>query len=1149
MKKVSLEDKYSQERGQVFLSGVEALVRIPIVQRRLDRAAGLNTAGFISGYRGSPLGTYDIALKRAGRFLDEHRIRFLPGVNEELAATACLGTQQAPLLPGASRDGVFALWYGKGPGVDRCGDALKHGNFAGASRHGGVLVAAGDDHAAKSSTVAHQSEFALQAAMIPVLYPASLQEYVDCGLYGLALSRFSGLWVGFKCVTEVVETSGTVLCDAPGIRRPEFDIPDDGLNIRLSFDPLADEHRVVEYRLPAAKAFARANGLDRTVLSGTRRELGIVTAGKAFTDTRKALARLGLTDERCAALGIGLFKVLMTWPMEAEGLRDFAGGYRRLIVIEEKRPLIEEQVRAALFNLRAAVRPEVVGKSDVDDTPLLPSHGELTPGIIANALARNLRELGLLLPAVDSSGEPERQDSQAAVRDVVRTPAFCSGCPHNRSTVVPEGSLAMAGIGCHTMAILMKDRRTLPPTQMGGEGANWIGAEAYTSMTHVFQNLGDGTYFHSGLLAIRAAVAAGANMTYKILYNDAVAMTGGQPVDGSLTVPDLARQVMAENVRHVVLVTDDPRRKYAGGLPEGVERRSRNELMAVETGLRKIPGVTVLIYDQACAAEKRRRRKRGTLEDPRQRLFIHPTVCEGCGDCSVQSNCVSIMPLETPFGRKRVIDQSSCNKDYSCVEGFCPSFVTVRGGTLKKRDDSNIAARFDSLAAGLPEPDRATGKQAHRTLVAGIGGTGVVTTGALLGMAAHIEGRKSVVLDITGLSQKNGAVFSHVTVARDARDLDSARIGPGEADLLLGCDLIVAGGAEALATVRHGLTRAVVNDCLVPTAAFQQSPDYDFQIPEFIRSCERALGEDAMTTIAVSRIVTACFGDSMATNSFLLGYACQSGFLPVGVAALLEAIRLNAVSVDLNRRAFALGRLAKHDPSSMEELERSEIQPGRETLDEIKQRCIGHLSSFQNGAYASHYAAYVDRVSSAERTRAPGKSGVAEAVAVNLAKLMAYKDEYEVARLFADGSFRRQLSEQFEGDFSVSYNLAPPILASRDPATGHLRKREFGPWVRPLLGLLRYLKVLRGTPFDLFGQSVERRTERQLIREYRQAVDAAIEVMTPENHEIVLKISGIPDKIRGFGHVKDRSILSARASLAELQAKLASAKGNAEAQG
>jgi len=801
---------------------------------------------------------------------------------------------------------------------------------------------------------------------------------------------------------------------------------------------------------------------------------------------------------------------------------------------------VEDQVRSALFNVPAARRPPVVGKTDISGAPLLPSYGELTPAIIARALAGNLQDLGLRLPevampmcALEDSG------ADTIVRNVVRTPAFCSGCPHNRSTVVPEGSLAMAGIGCHTMAILMQDRRTLPPTQMGGEGANWIGAEAFTNTMHMFQNLGDGTYFHSGLLAIRAAVAAGSNITYKILCNDAVAMTGGQPVDGVLTVPDIARQVAAENVRRIVVVTDDPDRVYPGGLPHAVDRRSRNDLIAVEKELREIRGVSVLIYDQVCAAEKRRRRKRGTFPDPAKRVFIHPLVCEGCGDCSVQSNCVSITPLETPFGRKRVIDQSSCNKDYSCIEGFCPSFVTVRGGTLRTRDDASMLDRIEGLANRVPEPDRASSEPAHHTLIGGIGGTGVVTTGALLGMAAHIEGRKANILDITGLSQKNGTVFSHVTIAEHGNNLHSARIGPGDSDLLLGSDLIVAGGLEALATVQRGRTRAVVNDSLVPTFAFQQAPDTDFRQRDFIRSLDSVLGGDAVTMIAATRIVTALLGDRIAVNPFLLGYACQSGLLPVGPAALLQAIHLNGVSVDLNQRAFALGRLAKHEPTLFEEFGQRGTTRANESLDEIKRRCVELLTAYQDDAYAQQYADYIDKVAAAERALAPGKSGVAEAVAVNLAKLMAYKDEYEVARLFASDAFRRQLNEQFEGKFSVSYHFAPPVLAATDRATGYPRKREFGPWFRHVLGLLRHFKAVRGTRLDLLGRSAERRMERQLIGEYRHAINAAIGALNPGNHELVLAIARIPDGIRGFGHVKERSVHSARNKLIDLQARLA----------
>ena len=1134
---VSLDDKYTLSCGRVFLSGAQAIARIAISQARIDQANGLNTAGFISGYRGSPLGSVDFAFKRAKQYLDPHDIRFLPGVNEELAATSVWGTQQVTTLPGPKKDGVFSMWYGKGPGVDRAGDALKHGNMAGTSKHGGVLVLAGDDHAAKSSTTAHQSEQALMASMIPILSPAGLQDVYDFGLFGFALSRFSGLWTGFKCSTEVIESSGTLFVD-DGARFavPELELPAGGLNINMRFSPLADEERVIQHALPAAQAFARANRFDHATILGDQKSLGIIASGKAYADTRKALVQIGLSEDQCRSLGINLYKIGLVWPLETEGIREFSNGHEELIVIEEKRAFIEDQVRAALYNLDNTARPTIVGKSDPQSRPLLPSHGELTPAKIASAIVARTTALGI------ESGEIKRWQERQRTMDnrthatpptLLRTPAFCSGCPHNRSTKTPDGSLSMAGIGCHSMAIFMNDRPTIPPTQMGGEGANWIGISEYSRTDHVFQNLGDGTYFHSGLLAIRAAVAAEVNITYKILYNDAVAMTGGQDVDGQLTVPDIIRQVLAESVQRVVLVSDDPNKDYGRPLPPRVPRFSRTDLLSVEEDLRTVPGVTVLIYDQVCAAEKRRRTKRGELPVADKRYFINEAVCEGCGDCSLQSNCVSIVPVETTFGRKRKIDQSSCNTDYSCVEGFCPSFITVKGGQIRKRLNETTTETMSALDSALPAPPVRDLNTSHQTIIAGIGGTGVVTIGALLGMASHLDGLSSSILDITGLSQKNGAVYSHVTIAPSDEQLTSSRIAAGEADLLLGCDLIVAGAPECLTTLSQGKTQAIVNTMLTPTASFQTQRDMSFELEAFTTAIVDTLGKDAVSTINASQIATTLMGDKIAANAFLLGYAYQSGFLPVTGSAIETAIELNGVAVAFNKQAFKLGRIMRHTPDALTQQfsDHAALRP-QSTSSLIASR-IEHLTAYQNAAYAEQYSRFVESIAAKEAEACPGHDTITRAVATNLAKLMSYKDEYEVARLHCLPSMKAKLEAEFDGDYTLRYNLAPPIFASRDPKTGHLRKREFGSWVGHLFSFLSRLKFLRGTSFDLFGYTAERRTERSLILEYREAVTIAIERLSPESHASIRSLAELPDQIRGFGHVKDASVVKARNAMAE----------------
>jgi indolepyruvate ferredoxin oxidoreductase len=1140
-----LDDRYRRQSGRVYLNGVQALVRLPLMQRQRDLAAGLNTAGFISGYRGSPLGTYDMALWQARRFLEEHQIRFEPGVNEDLAATAVWGSQQANLLETARYDGVFGIWYGKGPGVDRSCDALKHGNYAGSSGSGGVLVLTGDDPAARSSSIAHQSEQALIHCGIPVLNPSSIQDYLDLGLYGWALSRYSGCWVGFKCLTDTVDSAASVAVDPERVRialPDDFELPQGGLNIAWGNLPLAVEQRLYQQRLPAAQAFVRANGLDRVALDSPRRRLGIVTAGKAYLDVRQALDELGVDAERAAELGLSIYKVAMTWPLEPQGALRFAEGLEDILVVEEKRPLIEEQLARLLYNLER--RPRLIGKHDEKGTPLVPAVGELAPADVARAirswLDSRVPELAARLRPTSPAGPAPPATS------LMRLPSFCSGCPHNTSTHVPEGSVALGGIGCHGMAVWLPERRTLAVTQMGGEGANWIGHAPFTDTPHIFQNLGDGTYFHSGLLAIRAAVTANVNITYKILANGAVAMTGGQPIEGEamageVTVPEIARQLDAEGVRRIAVVSDAPD-KYPrdAGFPKGVSFHHRDDLERVQLELRRVPGVSALIYDQTCAAEARRLRRQGLFPDPARRVVINELVCEGCGDCSVQSNCISVEPVETEFGRKRRIDQSSCNKDYSCLKGYCPSFVSVLGGRLRKRDDE-VAAGGDERFAELPPPQRADASAPFNVLVAGIGGTGVVTVGALLGMAAHLEGKGCSELDVTGLSQKNGPVTSHVRIADDPEALHATRIAAGAADLVLGSDIVVTAGAEGLPKMSPGRTTAVVNAHVAPTSAFATHPDLDLSSGGMEDAIRRAVGEADCHVIPATELATALLGDSIAANLFLLGYALQLGRLPVGLPAIERAIELNARAVEMNKRALAWGRLAAHDRAAVEQAARPRLRepaaPARAAgLDEIVGRRVAFLSDYQSAAYARRYAERVERVAARERELGGGRTALAEAFARYYFKLLAYKDEYEVARLYTDGEFMRQLGSEFEGDFKLQIHLAPQILNRRDPATGRARKFALGQWTFPVLRLMARFKFLRGTRLDPFGWTAHRRRERELGRDYERTTDELLEGLNADNWDLAVEIASLPEQIRGFDLIKERHIDETRSKQSELLA-------------
>ena len=1142
---VTLDDKYALDSGRVFLTGTQALVRLPMMQRRRDEAAGLNTACFISGYRGSPLGALDQQLWQAKPFLEKHRIHFQPGVNEDLACTALWGTQQINLFPDSKYDGVFGMFYGKGPGIDRSGDALRHANLAGTDPKGGVLVLAGDDHTCKSSTTAHQTEFAFLDAMIPVLNPSGVQEFLDLGVYGWALSRYSGCWVAFKVVGETVDSSASVHVDPHRVNiviPDDFELPQGGLGIRWPDGWLDQEERLHRYKLYAALAFARANKLNKAVIDSKKRRFGIVTCGKSYLDVRQALDDLGIDDAYAAEIGLSVYKVGMTWPLERDGVRHFAEGLEEILVIEEKRALIENQLKEQLYNWRADVRPIVNGKFDEQRNRILPSNGELTPAQIARVIAQRIKRFHTSPQIEQRLAFLEEQERALASRDpgIVRTPYFCSGCPHNSSTKVPEGSRALAGIGCHYMAQWM-DRRTATYTHMGGEGVPWVGQAPFSKTKHVFANLGDGTYYHSGILAIRMAVASKVNITYKLLFNDAVAMTGGQPHDGPLTVPMITHQLRGEGVGRIVVVTDEPEKYDAKtDFASDVGVHHREELDAVQRTLREMPGVTVLIYDQTCAAEKRRRRKRGLYPDPAKRVFINEAVCEGCGDCSAKSNCLSVVPVETEFGRKRMIDQSTCNKDFSCVNGFCPSFVTVHGGGPKRGQQRGGAKDAPDLFEALPDPKLPALNGTYGILVTGVGGTGVVTVGALLGMAAHIEGKGVSVLDMIGLAQKGGAVVTHVRIADRPEDIHAVRLATGGARLIIGCDNVVTAARDSLSKVRPGETVAAVNTHETVTGDFTRNPDYVFPENQVHATIRETVGADRTHFVDATELATALLGDSIATNLFMLGFAFQKGYVPVSGDAIFRAIELNGVAVSMNQRAFTWGRRAAHDVAAVRRIafpdktERKEADSPADALRNTIQTRIDYLTQYQNARYAARYAALVDTVRAAQATKTPRETGLTEAVARYYFKLLAYKDEYEVARLYADPAFLKRLNDAFDGDFKLRFHLAPPLLARRDPVNGELQKREYGGWMLSAFRLLAKLKGLRGTPFDPFGYTEERKQERALIRRYESTVTELLENLSPANHALAVEIATLPEHIRGFGHVKHRAMTNAVKREAEL---------------
>ncbi|MBE9638566.1 indolepyruvate ferredoxin oxidoreductase family protein [Salipiger mangrovisoli] len=1125
-----LADRYTRTEGRVFLTGTQAIVRIALDQARRDRAAGLDTRGFISGYRGSPVGGIDLEVARNRALVTEAGIDFVPAVNEELGATQIIGTQQVETDPDRICEGVFGLWYGKGPGVDRAADALKHGNAYGASPHGGVLVVAGDDHGCVSSSMPHQSDVAFMNFFMPTINPANVAEFLTFAEWGYALSRFSGMWVGFKAISETVESGMSFELPAPrSFAAPDFEPPAGGLHYRWPDLPGPQIEERMEAKKAAVLAFARANPIDRCEWGHADAHFGIVTTGKSHLDVLEALRLLGIDKARAAEIGIDIYKVGMVWPLEHEAALAFAKGKRELLVVEEKRGIIESQLKEYFYDFPGQKPKRMVGKRDEAGQRLIPWTHELGAVMLAKIIAQRLEHNFPDLDLVARSKTVVPAPAPILVQGAARTPYFCSGCPHNSSTKVPEGSQALAGIGCHFMASWM-NRNTTSLIQMGGEGVNWVSRSKFNGNRHIFQNLGDGTYYHSGSLAVRQAIAAGTNITYKILFNDAVAMTGGQEVDGPLSVAAIAQSMVSEGAKKVVVVSDDPEALRRKGLPAGVPLEHRRDLDRVQRELREIPGTTVLIYQQTCATEKRRLRKRGKMEDPKKFAVINPLVCEGCGDCSVESNCLSVEPLETEFGRKRKINLNTCNKDFTCVNGFCPSFVTVEGATLKKPG----AAGKDALArlqAALPQPELPSLAQPWDILVTGVGGTGVVTVGQLIAMAANLEQKGTSVLDFMGFAQKFGPVLSYLRMAASEAELNQVKIEPSSAHALIGCDLVVSSSPKASATYRKGETRAVINTAVMPTGDLVQNRDADLNAGARLEAIRATVDAASLQSFDANSLAEALLGDSVFANVMILGAAWQAGLVPLGLEALMRAIDLNGVKPAQNKDAFTWGRVLVHDRAAVERvanLPASDVL----TLDEMIARRAAFLTDYQNTAWAQEYLREIAKVREAEIAATGSAGALTEASAKGLFKLMSYKDEYEVARLHTQTGFQESLAARFEGPFKVVHHMAPPVLSTGTDARGRPLKRAFGPWIRPAMGVLARLKLLRGTPLDPFGYSAERKMERDLIAEYRRLLHGLAEGVTAENRDSRAAKAALVMEIRGFGPVKQAAAARVRAQMA-----------------
>ena len=1145
IREISLDDKYTLLNGRIFVTGIQALVRLPMLQKLHDEKAGLNTAGYISGYRGSPLGALDQQLVRASTHLDKHNIVFQPGVNEELAATACSGTQQINLQGAGAYDGVFSMWYGKGPGVDRSGDALRHANNFGTSEHGGMLALLGDDHACESSTTAHQSEFAMMDALIPVLNPASVQEILDYGLYGFAMSRYTGGVISYKCVHDTVEATASVEVSEERTKivlPDDFDKPEGGLNIRATDTFLDQEYRAHYYKLDAAKAFVRSNKLDQIMLDTPDAWLGIASTGKSWLDVKQALLELGIDDNAARKMGIRLYKIALSWPVEPQGVEQFARGLQSIVVVEEKRGLIEDQFKNLLYGRSNA--PQIEGKQDQHGQILFPSTARLNATDIAIKLGQRIvtkTANNSIAERVTQLEEMVRASQARLAPAMIRTPYFCAGCPHNTGTKIPDGSVAKSGIGCHFMVQWM-DRNTAGFAQMGGEGASWIGEAPFSKHKHIFQNIGDGTYYHSGLLSVRAAIASKVNVTFKILFNDAVAMTGGQPMDGPLTPVAIAQQVHAEGAVKVSVVTDEPD-KYPADTPwppdTGIHHRDNFD--EVQRQFREFTGTSVIIYDQTCAAEKRRRRKRGEFPDPPKRLFINEEICEGCGDCGVASNCVAIVPQDTDLGRKRRIDQSACNKDYSCVNGFCPSFVSIHGGSLLTRGPSSDAD--SSWNKALPEAFLPALNSNYGIVLTGVGGTGVVTIGAIIGMAAHIANQGCSILDMMGLAQKGGSVTSHIIVAPTPDEITATHIAMGRAQLLLGCDIVTAAANTTIARIQHGTTQAIINNHQMMSGDFARDRNTEFPEQALQQSIIEATGDNNSTFINATHLAEELLGNTIGANMFMLGLAWQKGAIPIPREAIEKAIELNGQAVDMNTRAFLWGRRAAVDRSAVETLATPTVVINtpekfglsrKTNVEDIMRDREKRLTEYQNVRYAKRYRKLVTRIAEHEKAVTPGQTGIAVNAAKYLYKLMACKDEYEVARLLSNGKLQSAIEAQFEGDYTVHYHLAPPLVARKDKVTGLAQKREFGPGTQRLFRSLARLKFLRRTVADVFSYTQERRTEKAVLKEYEDTLHRIIDNLSPANHTVAVELAALPDQIRGYGHVKLTSINNYRVELARL---------------
>ena len=1120
LRSVSLDDKWIVEKGRLFLTAKQALARVPLLQKELDRRAGLDTTGFISGYPGSPLGTFDLELARIRDRLDAEDIVFKPGLNEDLAATAVWGTQQATLLPGQKRDGIFAIWYAKGPGFDRASDAFKHANLAGTARHGGVLLLVGDDHPGKSSGAAFQTDLSLAALGIPVLYPATIDEFIAYGLHGIAMSRESGLYVALKCVNETVDATASIDFDLAEFKSipPKEPPPVGGVNIRFELLAVAaQDRRLVRERLPRAAGYVRANQLDRLAFgAAVPHTLGIVTAGKAYQDVMGALARLSIDQALADTLGIGVLKLAMIYPVEPTRISAFAQAARELFVIEEKRPQIEPQLASLIVN--RAHRPMLIGKIDPEGRMLLPSDEPLTSLGVAVALAGRIEALVPDVPKPLATAIAEVRRLAGVVPKPgpsTRVVNYCSGCPHNTSTVIPEGGVVMTGTGCHSL-VQMLERTDVPVTQMGGEGANWIGIEPFTDAGHGFVNMGDGTYNHSGSLAVRAAVQAGSKMTFRILFNGVIAMTGGQAIENGPDPVRVVDQLLAEGVSRVFVVSDDPD-SLTIRVRDKVEIADRADLASIHARCIETTGVSVVLYVQRCATEKRRDRKRGRLAEATQRVIINDLVCEACGDCSVQSNCMSIVPVATEFGVKRAIDQASCNSDFSCLRGFCPSFVTVEGVLRRSR-----ASELDvvALARDLPDPVLHPLGDSYNILIAGVGGTGAVTFGSILAMAAHLDHRGSTAYDMTGLAQKGGAVYSHIRILPSPATVRPARIGVGEADILFGCDLVAATQGEGVQALAPGRSHAIVDSEITPTAEFHKQRDLRFENEIYVAALRRALPqEDGVISLDASGLARRHFDDPLMANMILLGYAAQAGWLPVPARAIERAIELNGTGVAKNITALAIGRILRARPDALVVPEAA-AQHLAETLDEAVARRGAELEAYQDRRYCDRYIRLVAEARAADVRLDDDAQSFGWAVARNAFKVMAYKDEYEVARLYTDGRFGASINEQFEPSAKLSFLLAPPILARHDPATGRPRKISFGPWMTPAFRLLAKFKWLRRSRFDPFGMTGERRKERLLRDSYLESVTTIAREVTVSTRERALMIARLPEEVRGFGPVK-----------------------------